>query len=242
VWRGVDQEFVEAAAEEVRRIAGLDGAEEFTGGPAIVRAAGGSVNHDVPRGMHGMLVPETLTVSVRDGSPTVVNEGVGHELGHLGAWLHKLPQSEALATEIGKGVLVPESLCKALFRAHGWNAPALLRAVPEVPAAWVLGRVAAFFEGVCVLRTKRDRTLYGPPGLQIRAELRAFEREYLRIARESEGRVAKGFLNIQGWVMGRAGAEWSVILVPPDALVMLEAQRELPAMRRLFGDPLDSAA
>lgn len=242
MWAGVDQEHVEAAAEELRQIAGVDGCEEFVSGPSIIRAAGGSVDHDVPRGTHGMLVPESLKVSVPAGSVRAVNEAVGHEGGHMGAWLQKLPQSEQLATEIGKALLVPKSLCKALFRAHGWDAPALVRAVPEVPAAWVLGRVAAFYQGVCILRVKGARTIYGPPGLQIRAELQAFEREYLRIAEESSGRTAKGFYDIRAWILGRPGAEWSVILCPPESLVMLEEQRDRPEMIEIFGDPMGFAA
>lgn len=242
MWAGVEQDLIEEAAEGVRRIAYLDGCEEFVSGPSIIRAAGGGVDHDVPPGMHGMLVPEALKVSVHDGPPVFVNEGTAHEGGHFACWLHRLPQSEALATEVGKALLVPKSLCKGLFRAHGWDAPKLLRAVPDVPASWVLGRVAALYQGVCIMRVKGKRTIYGPPGLQIRADLRAFEREYLRIARDSKDRTAEGFLDIRAWILGRAGAEWSVILCPPESLVMLEEQRDLPEMRELFGDAWPFAA
>ena len=240
---GVDQDDIEGAAHELRVVAKLDGADGYFGAAEIVRALGGDVDHQVPRGTYGAVTLDPFRVSVPQGPAVVVTEAIGHELGHVGAEIYGLPtDNEDLATEIGKAILLPPSLCKSLFRAHGWDARRLVRGAPDAPASWVLGRVAALYEGVCIVRSKGQRKIYRPPHLRMPSELQAFEREYLRLASRDADRSHRDLFGIRAWVVGAKGREWSVILCPPDALVMLYEQRDRPEVQELFGEGWLSAA
>lgn len=209
----------DALCESFRELVGLDGSSEHVSLEVLLREVGADLAVGHRPGCVASLDLSAIKIHHNPVGPRVtIVRSLGHETGHL---IHTAvgPREsfhETAYTHLGLSLALPRGLVRRVARSVGWDAHVVMRALPDYPPATIYRRMVETCGGAAIVRSKRQRVVYGPEYL-CEDHVRLWEKRYLRRAK------AGGFRDL--WGVGAWRFEqprpWSVILVPPSALDLM---------------------